>query len=111
MLRDVRSILFIYMVTNVLVFLLRISFLIHANKASVTRTITHFFRCIAYIVPSVMPIAAMKWCFGLEALYLVAPTPIFAILYIALVLRRDLELRNLFSNYFRRVVSSLIFKK
>jgi hypothetical protein len=60
---------------------------------------------MAYAVPSIMPIAAMKWRLGLEAFYLVALTPIFAIPYIALVLRNDLELRNLFSNYFQRVLS------
>ncbi|MDC3237175.1 oligosaccharide flippase family protein [bacterium] len=108
MLRDVRLTLFIYMVANVLVFLWRISLLIRATEASATRPITHFFRCIAYIVPSVVPIVAMKWWFGLEAIYLVALTPIFAIPYIALVLRHDLELRNLFSNYFQRV---LLFKR
>ena len=102
---DVRLTLFIYMVTNVLILLLRISFLIRATKASATRPITHFLRCIAYAVPSVVPIAAMKWWSGLEASYLVALTPIFAIPYIALVLRHDLELRNLFSNYFQRVLS------
>jgi hypothetical protein len=105
MLRDVRLTLFIYMVANVLILLWRISLLIRATKVSATRPITHFLRCIAYVVPSVMPIAAMKWWFGLEALYLVALTPIFAIPYIALVLRYDLELRNLFSNYFQRVLA------
>jgi len=105
MLRDVRLTLFIYMVANVSVFLWRISLLIRATKASATRPITHFLRCIAYVVPSVVPIVAMKWWFGLEAIYLVALTPIFAIPYIALVLRHDLELRNLFSNYFQRVLS------
>jgi len=43
--------------------------------------------------------------FGPEAFGL---TPIFAIPYIALVLRHDLVLRNLLSNYFQRVLS---FKK
>jgi O-antigen/teichoic acid export membrane protein len=104
-LRDVRLTLFIYMVTNVLVHLWRISLLIRATKASAIRTITHFLRCIAYVAPSVVPIAAMKWWFGLEAMYLVALTPIFAIPYIALVLRHDLELRNLFSKYLQRVLS------
>jgi len=105
LLRDVRLTLFIYMVANVLIHLWHISLLIRATKVSATRPITHFLRCIAYVVPSVMPIAAMKWWFGLEAIYLVALTPIFAIPYIALVLRHDLELRNLFSNYFQRVLS------
>jgi hypothetical protein len=93
------------MVANVLVLLWRISLLIRATKASATRPITHFLRCIAYVVPSVMPIVAMKWWLGLEAIYLVALTPILTIPYIALVLRRDLELRNLFSNYFQKVIS------
>jgi O-antigen/teichoic acid export membrane protein len=105
MLRDVRLTLFIYMVANVLFFLWRISLLIRATKVSATRPITHFLRCIAYAVPSVTPIVAMKWWFALEAIYLVVLTPIFAIPYIALVLRHDLELRNLFSNYFQRVLS------
>ncbi len=102
---DVRLTLFIFMIANVLMALWRISLLIRATKASARRPLTHFLRCIAYVVPSVVPIAAMKWWFGLEALYLVALTPIFAIPYIALVLRNDLELRNLFSNYFQRVLS------
>jgi len=105
LLRDVRLTLFIYMVANVLIGLWRISLLIRVTKVSATRPMTHFLRCIAYVVPSVMPIVAMKWWFGLEAFYLVALTPIFAIPYIALVLRHDLELRNLFSNYFQRVLS------
>ena len=105
MLRDVRLTLFIYMVANVLIHLWLISLLIRAAKVSAIRPITHFLRCIAYAVPSVMPIAAMKWWFGLEALYLVALTPIFSIFYIVLVLRHDIELRNLFSNYFQRVLS------
>jgi len=108
MLRDVRLTLFIYMVASVLIFLWRISLLIRATKVSATIPITHFLRCIAYAVPSVMPIAAMKWWLGLEAFYLVGLTPIFAIPYIALVLRHDLVLRNLLSNYFQRVLS---FKK
>jgi O-antigen/teichoic acid export membrane protein len=104
-LRDVRLTLFIYMIASVLIYLWRISLLIRATKASATRPITHFLRCIAYVFPSVITIAAMKWWIGLEALYLVALTPIFAIPYIALALRNDLVLRNLFSNYFRRVFS------
>ena len=105
LLRDVRLTLFIYMVANVLIGLWRISLLIRVTKVSATRPMTHFLRCIAYVVPSVMPIVAMKWWFGMEALYFVALTPIFSIPYIALVLRHDLELRNLFSNYFQRVLS------
>jgi O-antigen/teichoic acid export membrane protein len=104
-LRDVRLTLFIFMVANVLIHLWLISVLIRATKVSATKPITHFLRCIAYVVPSAMPIAAMKWWLGLEAFYLAALTPIFAIPYIALVLRHDLILRNLFSNYFRRVLA------
>jgi hypothetical protein len=102
MLRDVRLTLLIYMVANVLIRLWHISLLFRATKVSATGTITHFLRCIAYVVPSVMPIVAMKLWFDLEALYLVALTPIFAIPYIILVLRQDFELRNLFSNYLQR---------
>jgi hypothetical protein len=50
----------------------------------------------------------MNWWLGLEAFYLVALTPILALPYIALVLRHDHELRNLFSNYFQRVGFRLI---
>ena len=103
-LRDVRLTLIIYMVANVLIFLWLISLLIRAAEVSAKRPITHFLRCIAHSIPSILPIAAMKWWIGLEALYLVALTPIFAIPYIALALRHDHELRNLFSNYFRRVI-------
>jgi O-antigen/teichoic acid export membrane protein len=105
MLRDVRLVLFIYMVANVLVFLWRISLLIRATKASARRSINHFLRCVAYVAPSVIPIAVLKWWSGLEAIYLLALIPIFAIPYIAFVLRHDFELRNLFSNYFHRVIS------
>jgi O-antigen/teichoic acid export membrane protein len=108
MLRDVRLVLFIYMAVNVVSHLWRISLLIRVVKVSATRPITHFLRCMAYAVPSVIPIAAMKWWLGIESLYLVALTPIFAIPSIALVLRHDPELRNLVSNFFRRVLS---FKK
>jgi O-antigen/teichoic acid export membrane protein len=108
MLRDVRLTLFIYMVANVVIILWRISLLIRATKVSASKPIIHFLRCIANVVPSVVPIGAMKWWFGLEGLYIVALTPIFAIPYVALVLRSDLELRNLFSNYLQRV---LLFKR
>jgi O-antigen/teichoic acid export membrane protein len=104
-LRDVRLTLLIYMVANVVISLWQISLLSRATKIAATKPINHFLRCIAYVVPSVMPIVVMKWWFGLEAVYLVALTPIFTIPYIALVLRHDLELRNLCSNYFQRVLS------
>jgi O-antigen/teichoic acid export membrane protein len=104
-LRDVRLTLFIYMAANVLIYLWLISLLIRAAKVSAIRPITHFLRCIAYVVPSVIPIAAMKWWLGLESLYLIALTPIFTLPYIALALRNDLVLRNLFSNYFQRVLT------
>ena len=105
MLRDVRLTLFIYMVANALVILWSISWLIRATKASAAGPITHFFRCLAYAVPSVTLIVAAKWWFALEAIYLVALTPIFAIPYIVLALRHDLILQNLISNYFKRVLS------
>jgi O-antigen/teichoic acid export membrane protein len=107
-LRDVRLTLLIFMVANVLMGLWRMSLLIRATKVSARRPLVHFVRCIAYVVPSVVPLAVMKWWFGLEAIYLVALTPIFSLPYIALVLRQDLELRNLFSNYLQRV---LLFKR
>ena len=105
MLRDVRLTLFIYMVASVLIFLWRISFLIRATKVSATKTITHFLRCIAYAVPSIIPVAAMKWWWGIEAFYLIALTPVFTIPYIVLALRNDLVIRNLLSNYLQRVLS------
>jgi hypothetical protein len=104
-LRDVRLTLLIFMVANVLMGLWRMSLLIRATKVSARRLRAHFVRCIAYVVPSVVPLAVMKWWFGLEAIYLVALTPIFSLPYIALVLRHDPELRNLFSKYMRRVYS------
>jgi O-antigen/teichoic acid export membrane protein len=105
LLRDVRLTLFIYMVASVLIILWRISLVIRAAKVSAAKPITHFLRCIVYAVPSIMPIAAMKWWLGLESLYLVALIPILALPYIAIVLRHDHELRNLFSNYFQRVIA------
>jgi lipopolysaccharide exporter len=106
-LRDVRLTLLIFMVATVLISLWRMSLLIRATKASARRPLAHFLRCIAYVVPAVVPLAVMKWWFGLEAIYLVALTPIFSLPYIALVLRHDLELRNLFLKYLQKVRSLL----
>jgi O-antigen/teichoic acid export membrane protein len=106
-LRDVRLTLFIFMVVNALIDLWRLSLLIRATKLSVMSPLTHFLRCITYVIPSIVPLATMKWLFGLEAIYLVALAPIFSIPYIALVLNHDLELRNLFSKYLQRFRSLL----
>ena len=107
LLRDVRLTLFIFMVANVLVGLWRISLLLRATKLSATRPLAHFMRCMVYVVPSIGPIAAMKWWFGLEPVYLLTLTPFFSIPYVALVLRNDPELRNLLSKYLQRVRSLL----
>jgi O-antigen/teichoic acid export membrane protein len=107
MLRDVRLTLFIYMVASALVYLWRISMLIRATNVSATIPISHFLRCIAYALPSIIPLAAMKWLWGLEAFNLILLTPIMALPYIALALRHDLVLRNLFFNYLQRVLSFL----
>ena len=106
-LRDVRVTLFIFMVANVAIGLWRTSMLLHASKSSVKRPLAHFLRCAAYSVPCILPIAAMKWWFCLEAAYLVALTPVFSIPYVVLVLRHDLELRNLFLKYLRKARSLL----
>jgi O-antigen/teichoic acid export membrane protein len=107
LLRDVRETLFIFMVANVAIGLWKTSMLTRATKLSAWRPLAHFFRCVVYVVPSIIPIAAMKWWFCLEAVYLVALTPVFSIPYFALVLRHDLELRNLFLKYLRKVRSLL----
>ena len=107
LLRDVRLTLFIFMVSNVLVNLWQTSLLLRATKLSAKRPLSHFMRCIAYVVPSVILIAALKWWFCLEAAYLVALTPIFSIPYVVLVLRHDRELRNLLLKIFTE--SSRIF--
>lgn len=104
-LRDVRETLFIFMVANVVIGLWKTSMLTRATKLSVRRLLAHLLRCVAYSVPSIAPIAAMKWWFCLEAVYLVALTPLFSIPYTALVLRHDLELRNLFLKYLRKASS------
>jgi len=101
-LRDVRLTLSILMGVTVLIVLWRIALLMRATKLSAMRPLAHFMRCAVYVLPSVIPIAAFKWWFGLEPLYLAVLAPIFSIPYIALVLRHDLELRNLFSKYIKR---------
>jgi O-antigen/teichoic acid export membrane protein len=108
-LRDVRLTLFIYMVANSLIALWRISMLMRATKASARRAVDHLIRSVGYVLPSIIPIVAMKWWLGLEAIYLVAAAPIFSIPYIVLILRHDLELRDLISKYLCRV--RLILRK
>jgi O-antigen/teichoic acid export membrane protein len=103
LLHDARLTLLLFMVGNVFMGLWRMSLLIRASKLSVRRPLAHFLRCVAYSGSSIIPIAAMKWWFGLESVYLVALTPIISIPYVALVLRHDFELRNLFSKYLKRV--------
>ena len=103
LLRDVHLTLLIFMATSVLVGLWRMSFLIRATKASAKRLLTHFVRCLAYSLPSVVPIAVFKWGVNLEAIYLVALSPIFSLPYIFFVWHHDPELRNLFLKYWRKV--------
>lgn len=107
LLHDARLTLFLFMVVNVVMGLWRISLLIRATKSSVRRPLAHFLRCVTYSGSGIIPIAGMKWWFCLEAVYLVALTPFFSIPYVALVLRHDLELRNLLSNYLQRIRSLL----
>ena len=66
-LRDVRLTLFILMVSSVLVNLLWTYLIMRAIKLSVTRPLSHFTRCTAHVVPSVLLMAAMKWWFCLKA--------------------------------------------
>jgi O-antigen/teichoic acid export membrane protein len=106
-LRDVYLTLFMYMVANVFIGLWYISFLIRATRIRARRPLAYFLRCLAYTLPSVVPLAAMKWWVGLEPIFFIALAPIFSIPYIALILKHDLELRNLFSKYFQRVRSLL----
>jgi O-antigen/teichoic acid export membrane protein len=101
--RDARLTLIVFMASNVLIHLWRISILFRIVKLSVTRPLAHFLRSAAYGMPSAIFLAAMKWWFGLEAVYLVALTPICAIPYVLLVLRHDLELRAHLMNNLRRV--------
>jgi O-antigen/teichoic acid export membrane protein len=103
LLQDIRLTLFIFMVSNVLVNLWQISMLLRATKLSAMRPLKYFMRCTAYVVPSTLLIAAMKWSFSLQAVYLVALTPVFSIPYVIFVLRNDHELRNLFLKYLRKV--------
>jgi len=103
LLKDVRLTFFIFMISNLLVNLWQTSLLMRVTKLSATRPLYHLMRCIGYIVPSVLLMAAMKWWFCLESLYLVALTPICAIPYGVFVLRHDLELRHLLTKNLRRV--------
>jgi len=103
LLSDVRLTLFIFMVFNVLFDLWHTLLLLRAAKLSARWPLYHFIRCAVYVLPSVIPIAALKWWLGLEAIYLIALTPIFLIPYIVLVLRYDRELYNLFWKYLQRV--------
>jgi O-antigen/teichoic acid export membrane protein len=105
LLHDARLTLFLFMVANVLMHIWSISLLIRATKLLARRPLAHLMRCIVYVVPCIVPIAAMKWLFSLDAVYLVALTPVFSIPYVALVLRHDLELRNLFLKYLRKARS------
>jgi O-antigen/teichoic acid export membrane protein len=105
LLRDVRLTLFIYMIADVLIALWQTSLLMRAIKLSATRPLSHFIRCSGYAVPCILLMAAMKWWFCLEAGYLVALIPVFSIPYVALVLRHDLELRQLLTKNLRRVYS------
>lgn len=102
-LRDVRLTLFIFMVANVLFSLFRIFLLMRVVKLHVARPLKHFLRCTAYVIPSVAFLAAMKWWAGLQGAYLVALTPICVIPYGLLVLRQDLELRDLVTKTLRKI--------
>ena len=104
-LKNVHLTLVIFMVANVILALWRMSILIRATKSSAIRLLTHFAKCSAYVIPSVGPIAVMKWWIGLEAIYIIALTPIFSLIYIAFVLHNDLEFRNLFLIYWQKVRS------
>jgi hypothetical protein len=106
-LRDVRLTLFVYVVANVFIGLWVISLLTRAARLRARRPLAHFLRCLAYAMPTVVPLAAMKWWVGLEPIFLIALAPIFSTPYIALILKHDLELRNLFSKYLQRVRSVL----
>jgi len=92
---DARLTLIVFTASNVLILLWRVSILFRNVKLSARRPVAHFLRSAAYGMPSAIFIAAMKWWFGLEALYLVALTPICAIPFAILVLRHDHELRAL----------------
>ena len=102
---NVHLTLFIFMVANVILTLWRMSLLMRATKSSARAPLALLVRCSAYALPSVGPIAVMKWWLGLEAIYIIALTPIFALIYIALVLHNDLEFRNLFLKYWKNVRS------
>ena len=106
LLRDVRLTLLIYMIADLLISLWQISLLMRAAKLSVKQPLFHFMRCAAYAAPGIITIVAMKWWFRLEPAYLIALTPIFSIPYIALVLRRDLEVRELLAKYLKKVIHS-----
>jgi O-antigen/teichoic acid export membrane protein len=104
---DARLTLIVFTVANVLILLWRISILFRIVQLSATRPLFHFLRSAAYGMPSAIFIAAMKWWFGLEAVYLVALTPICAIPYVLLVLRHDSELRAHLVKNLRRVYAFL----
>jgi O-antigen/teichoic acid export membrane protein len=104
---DARLTLIVFTVANVLILLWRISILFRIVQLSATRPLFHFLRSAAYGMPSAIFIAAMKWWIGLEAVYLVALTPICAIPYVLLVLRHDSELRAHLVKNLRRVYAFL----
>jgi O-antigen/teichoic acid export membrane protein len=104
---DARLTLIVFTASNALILLWRVSILFRIVNLSARRPLAHFLRSSAYGMPNVIFIAAMKWWFGLEAVYLVALTPICAIPYILLVLRHDLELRALLIKNIRKVYAFL----
>ena len=105
LLQNIHLTLLIFMLASLIMGLWRISFLLRAAKASSGRLLAHFVRCVAYSLPSLAILAALKWGVELEALYLVALTPIFSLPYIVFVWHYDLELRNLFLEYWQKVRS------
>jgi len=105
--RDARLTLIVFTASNVLILLWRVSILFRIVKLSAKRPFAHFLRSAAYAMPSTVFIAAMKWWFDLEAVYLVALTAICAIPYALLVLRHDLELRTHLVKNLRRVYAFL----
>jgi lipopolysaccharide exporter len=100
---DARLTLIAFTAANILILLWRVSILFRIVKLSAKRPLSHFLRSLFYAMPSITLSAAMKWWFGLEAVYLVALTPICAIPYVLFVLRHDPELRALLIKNIRRV--------
>ncbi len=95
-LKDVRLTLAIFTLPSALIIFWRCSYLMRAVALSRKSSLYHFMRCVAFSLPSILFIAAMKWGVGLGIAWLVVLGCVSSIPYAVLVLRHDPRLLGLF---------------